>query len=482
MPRTKAKPSALTAPRWAQARVRRFIVERGLVRPGERVLVAVSGGPDSTCLLLTLASLRRSLRFTLDAAYFDHQLRGRRAAQREERSVRCLAEALGVVLHTGAGDVRDHARGTRLSIEEAARELRYRFLAEVARDAGCPTVAVGHTSDDQAETVLLHILRGSGLTGLAGMQARASWPCAVDGAPRLMRPLLGLSREDTQRCCREAGITPLDDASNRSMAFTRNRIRRELLPALRTYNPRVDEALVRLAGAAEDDVHALETLAAKAIVGPPRGGELRLRRRTLAAWPDALQRHSVRAAVERLLGDKRGLGERHMQAVLRSARQTGSRLDLPRGLRVEVTRDAVVLRANVPAPRALPTRAVALQVPGSVRFGPWLLTAERLARRPRDVASGSRDTVVLDASALGERLSVRRRRSGDRFHPLGLGRPKKLQDFLVDAHVPRSERDAVPLVLGEQGIVWVVGQRPAEWAKVSASTRRFVRLRAERVP
>lgn len=471
--------TSLPALRSLRARVRRFIVEQQLLARGERVLVGVSGGADSTCLLLILASLRRSLSLQVHAAYFDHQLRGVRAAAREERAVRALAEALAVPLHTGSGDTRAWARRARRSLEEAARELRYRFLAQTARAAGCRVVAVGHTRDDQAETVLLHLVRGSGLRGLAAMAPSAPWPVA-DGtrAPRLVRPLLCLSREETERCCREAGLRPLRDPSNRSGAFLRNRIRRELLPLLRRYNPRIDEALARFAGAAAVDVEALEALAAGAVAGD-REGRVRLLRRRLAELPPALQRHAARLAFARARGDARGLGERHVAALLAASRgRTGSRLDLPGGLRAEVTREAIVLAlASVERPPPLPAGAVALPVPGAARIGCWQVRAELLARPPSDLSSAP-DEVLLDADACGDRLWLRRRRPGDRFQPLGLRRPKKLQDFLVDAHVPRTQRDALPLLCGERGIAWVVGQRPAEWAKVTARTRRALRVRA----
>jgi tRNA(Ile)-lysidine synthase len=447
------------------------------------VLVGISGGPDSACLLLTLAALRPSLVFRLDAAYFDHRLRGPRAAAREERFVRSLTEALAVPLHCGAGDVRAHARAHRRSLEEAARELRYRFLAEAAGQAGCHAVAVGHTRDDQAETLLLHLLRGSGLRGLAAMAPSTSWPLAGDDeSPRLVRPLLTLSRQDTEGCCREAGLLPLRDPSNRSRSYLRNRIRRELLPLLRRYNPRIDDALVRLAGAAAADIDLLEGLAAEALAGEPsETGVVRLARRSLAALPPALQHHAVRLAVARLLGDARGLADRHLRSLLRASEgPTGARLDLARGLRVEVEREAIVLSTAPPRQvEALPEGEVTLPTPGSARFGPWRFQAALLRRPPPDLSSsGDPCLALLDADACGRRLWLRRRRRGDRFHPLGLPEPKKLQDFFVDAHVPRALRDSVPLVCGDRGIAWVVGQRPAEWAKVTAATRRVLRLRA----
>ena len=470
-----------TPSRSVRARVRHFIRERELLRPGDRILVGVSGGPDSTCLLLTLAALRASLRIELHAAYFDHQLRGVRAAAREQRFLRSLTQALGVPLHRGAGDVRAHVR--RRSPEEAARELRYRFLAQTARDDGCGVVVVGHTRDDQAETVLLHLLRGSGLRGLAGMAPSAPWPVETGAAPpRLVRPLLALSRGDTERCCREAGVTPIVDPSNRSRAFLRNRVRHELLPQLRRYNPRIDDALARLADTVTADVELLEGLAAGALAQEPaQPGVERLERRRLAALPASLQRHAVRLAVARLLGEARGLADRHVRAVLRAnAGPTGTRLDLPRGVRVEVTRDAVVLTTlSSTGATPLPEGERTLPVPGSARFGRWRFQAEILKQAPPDLSAAcGPHTAMLDAQACGERLHVRRRRRGDRFHPLGMKQPKKLQDFFVDAHVPRAERDAVPLVCGERGIAWVVGQRPAEWAKVTPATRSVLLLQA----
>jgi tRNA(Ile)-lysidine synthase len=464
------------------ARVRRFIREGALIRPGDRVLAGVSGGPDSTCLLLTLAALRRSLGFELHVAHFDHQLRGRRAAEREQRFVRSLCQALAAPLVGGAGDVRAHARDHHLSIEEAARELRYRFLAQAARDAGCAIAAVGHTRDDQAETVLLHILRGSGLRGLAAMAAASAWPAGRGpNTPRLVRPLLALSRDDTEACCRATGLEPVRDPSNRSQAHLRNRIRNGLLPMLRDYNPRIEDALVRLAGAASSDIETLESLAAEALAGEPaRDGAVRLDRKRLAALPEALRRHAVRLAVARLLGDARNLSDRHVKAVLRAAEgPTGARLDLARGLSVEVRRATVIISTEQEAPQPLPANEAALPVPGSVSFGPWRVEAKLLRRAPGRLPDDAL-TAYLDADACGASLSIRKRHPGDRFQPLGLQGAKKLQDFLVDAHVARSERDAVPLVCTERGVAWVVGLRPAEWAKLTPNTRRVLRLRATR--
>lgn len=475
---------SLRPPRSVLAQVRRCLREHSLLQPGVGLLAAVSGGPDSTCLLLALAALRQTLRFDLSVAYLDH---GLRSAGREAKAVRSLADALDVPFFGGASDVRKHARAERLSIEEAARELRYRFLAEAAERAGCGTVAVGHTRDDQVETVLLHLLRGSGLRGLAAMARSSPWPVPIAGkSPRLVRPLLGLSRTETEACCEATGVDPVEDPTNRSLAHLRNRIRLELLPVLREYNPRVDEALVRLADAAAGDIELLERMAAEAALEDPGAepGVVRLDRKALLALPDALQRHAVRHAVARVAGDGRRLSERNVRSLLGASEgPTGSSLDFPRGVHVEVQRRIVVLSTGrPPPPTPLPAEGIALAVPGSTRFGPWHVEASLLSRRPRDLSSGGTCSALLDFDACGAQLQLRRRHPGDRFHPLGLAAPKKLQDFFVDAHVPRSERDAVPLLCSERGIAWVAGQRPAEWAKVTPSTQRVLRVRARRTP
>ena len=459
--------------------------ERSLVEAGQRVLVGLSGGADSTALLLVLARLADRLGIEVCAAYFDHRLRGRSAGERERKYASTLTKELGVALSAGAGDVRDHARAARLSLEEAARELRYRFLAQAAREARCPLVAVGHTADDQAETVLMHILRGSGLAGLGGMTPHALWPVKVEReAPVLVRPLLEVGRVEASEYCRERGDRRLEDPTNRSLAPLRNRIRRELLPALRRYNPRVDAALRRLASAAAADQEVIDGLATAVLAEArsTREGEVRLSRRGLEELPHILRLHALRLAARRLVGDTRDLGEEHLRAMAEaSSKRVGTRLDLPHGLRLSVDYDEVVLAVGpvVEPTCSLPETPVALSVPGATRVGPWTFETEVAPRSAATIAADAGEA-VLDFAAAGGELSVRRRRAGDRFQPLGLAVEKKLQDFFVDAKVPRSERDHVPLVCARDGIVWVVGHRIAEWAKVRDGRRRLLRIRAHR--
>ncbi len=442
-----------------QANVRRFLLDNAMLPPDGRIVVAVSGGADSTALLLILARLAKTLRLTLHVAHFDHGLRGEDAAQHDEASVRELARSLCLPLRVGHGDVRATARRDGLSLEDAARRERYAFLARVATETGASAVATGHTASDQAETVLLHLVRGSGLAGLAGMSAKTAWPFAGHEDLSLIRPLLRLSRDDTLAYCDAACMRPLDDKTNASPDYRRNRVRNEVLPLLRELNPRIDDALVRLAGAAAEDEAYIDASASRALKATD--GTFELPRELLAGWETSPRRHALRLALQRLGGDVQDFSERHLVALERLVidGKTGDRLDLPRHVSAELTRSSLLLRLGEDTRAALPEAPVALLVPGEARFGPLILAVST------DQPAIDCSWVEVDAEAVAGGLRVRRRRPGDRFQPLGMREEKKLQDFLVDAHIARARRDTLPLFESSRGIAWVGGLRIAEWAQ-----------------
>ena len=455
-----------------------LIGARGVLRQGERVLVAVSGGPDSTALLLILSRLKGELGLGLTAGHFDHMLRSRAEAGDDARFVKALASSLGIPVVTGRGDVRRRARREGESIEDAARRLRYRFLAGGARRGGATAVAVGHTLDDRAETVLLHVLRGSGLDGLAAMPARAPWPFGK--GPEIVRPLLELRRADTERYCRESGVRPRQDPTNDVLIASRNRVRHELLPVLRRLNPRAEEALARLAEAARRDVDYLDAVAGglwNQLARIDRDG-VAFERPALGSLHPALTARLLRRAVGMLLGSPADLEAVHLERMLASLQKRRDRVSLPHGLTaVTDSRRVGVYRGGGPRPRRVP--AVELAVPGSVQAGGWTMTAKLAPAAAFSGTAGPLES-FLDADAITGRLRVRARRPGDRLRPLGLGGQKKVQDILVDAKVPAEDRDDVPVVCDGAGVVWVAGHCIDERAAVGRATRRVVHLRATR--
>lgn len=464
--------------RLLERRVSDFILEREVLRPGERALMAVSGGPDSTALLVIAARLRQSLGLDLAAAHFDHMLRSKAEAQEDEAYVRRLADCLGLPLTCGRGDVAAKARRARLSLEDAARRLRYRFLAQTAHQIGASVVLLGHTLDDQAETVVLHILRGSGLDGLAAMRPRSPWPFAR--GPEAARPLLCLRRSDTQRYCLELGLAPRQDPTNELLAPWRNRVRHEVIPTLRRFNPQVETALARLAEAAALDTARLEAEAAEIWpqVAHTQKGSVVLQAAQMVHLDPAVRFRILRRAFQRAAGRTTDLEAAHVEAMLSLLRCGRGKASLPWGVMASLAAGQLTLSRGAVC-RAKPLPHTTLAVPGATEAGPWHVET-RILRTPVDVLSGGRWVAHLDATAVHGPLFVRARRPGDRLRPLGLHGEKKVQDILVDDKVPAEERDTVPLLCDSQGVLWVVGHRLDQRVAVNTNSDKVIEVRFQR--
>lgn len=425
-------------------------------------MVGVSGGPDSVALLAALASLQDG-RWRLGAAHVNHELRGAESKE-DARFVARLAKSFDVPCFVVEGRV-----GPGGNLEERARERRYARLTEIARREGFNILATAHTADDQAETVLLRLLRGAGTAGLSGIA-----PQRADG---ILRPLLGCTRAEVLAFLRRRGLRYRNDRTNRSLRFTRNRIRRSLLPRLaREFNARIREALARTADLLREDEAYLEEAARRAAKRLTRGERLDGRR--FGGLAAALQRRVVRRWLAERRGDLRAVGADHVERVrsLAASGSEGSRISLPGGI-VSKSRGLLIwgeeARVEMGFRRTL--------VPGAiVEIAGWRIRCRSTrAATPRRKPSPWR--AVFDAEALGDlRFGVRSPLPGDRIRPMGLGGSKKLQDVFVDAKVPRSERAGWPIVHGDDTILWVPGLVRAESGRVTSRTRRIVVIEARR--
>ncbi len=454
------------------------------------LVVGVSGGPDSTALLYCLYRLRKAWGLQLHVAHLNHDFRGEEAdADAEFVTTLALELDLPVTVEKRDPIAYQQERGIS-SFEQGARELRYAFLAKVATGIGATAVAVAHTADDLAETVLLHILRGAGLHGLRGMTELAPWPWPVNlPQPQLLRPLLEATKAETVAYCNSLGRSFRVDTGNALPRFTRNRVRQSLLPLLaEEYNPRIQESLVRLAHTASLELDFLETEAdaiwPQVLVDPEEGdaGSISLHRQALSQLHPALRRMVLRRAYTLVAGDARRLRESHLRAMADAAgrRSSGQTLQLPGGWRLHVTYDYLRLSKNpvldCPYPPLTGEYPVSLpQSPGEVavtRLEGWEISIQIVTTPgPEQIAQAPPLAAYLgpgafDPEALGRGLRIRSRQPGDRFQPLGMTHQKKLQDFFTDTRIPESWRDRVPLLVTARGIAWVVGHRIAEWARV----------------
>ena len=459
-----------------EARVLAALERQGYAGTGSLLVVAVSGGPDSVALLHALLSLSVTTNLRLHVAHLNHNFRGEEAEE-DARFVANLAQEQGLPATVEKADPVAYQRDTGISsFEEAARELRYGFLSHVAAEDKPAAVALGHNADDQAETVIMHIIRGSGLHGLKGMEELSTWR-SRDHASQvaLFRPLLQVSKAETADYCRRRGIPFREDTGNLLSRFTRNRVRHQLLPELRSYNPRIGDALVRLANLASLEVDYLDTEVSRlwpSVAGLEQDW-LTLDSNLLASLHPLIVRLVLRRAYEHVAGDTRRLQEIHLGDMARFLTLPAGRvLDLPSGLRLHSGYGRLLLGRGPDIPCPLPAleeeHLMTLPPPGAevtIHIPGWEVTA---AQRATSTGPTTKDPFIarLDPEAVGAGpLIIRTRRPGDRFQPSGMQSSKKLQDFFVDQKVPRSWRDRVPLIIAERGIAWVVGHRVAEWAR-----------------
>ena len=446
------------------------------------IIAGVSGGPDSLCLMNTL----RQAGYKVIVAHFNHKLRPDSDA--DANTVEQTAGRLNLKWVIGKDNVREFADAQRMSIEEAARMMRYRFLMQQARKFNAQAVAVGHTADDQVETVLMHFLRGAGLTGLKGMTHRTIIH-AFDPEIPVVRPLLDVWREETIVYCAANGLRPRHDPSNASLDFFRNRLRHLLIPSLESYNPRFREAVWRASRSLAGDHELVSQMldeAWKDVVAQESRDFVAFDLGALAVQRLGLQRNLIRRAMERLHPDSLDAGFATLERATNfiSDPERPARLDLTKGLHLLRESSFIYVVAGhitLPVERwpQLPEESlvIPLQIPDQVELsGGWKLNCERwnIPSLAMEEARANEDPfqVWLDAQDLSDSLELRARQDGDRFEPLGMdGHETKLSDFFINVKLPQRARDRWPLLCMGEKVVWVPGYRPAHPFRLTESTR-----------
>lgn len=466
--------------------LRRALHRAGFNR-GATLVVACSGGPDSTALLHALVALRPGLNLQLHVAHLNHDFRGQEAED-DARFVGCMAKRLGLSSTIDEADPMAYQRERGISsFEEAAREVRYRFLTNLAHTINADAIALGHTADDQAETILMHLIRGAGLPGLRGMQELTPWRDSPKGRTAILyRPLLEATRHETRTYCLELNIPFREDSTNSSLRFTRNRVRHKLMPALKKYNPRVGEALIRTGRAASESLNFLDEQlnALWPELFSKEGKKISLDATALKDLHPYLLGMALRRAYAEARGSLRRLSESHVKSMLAlSQGPVGKNIHLPGGLAMRSTRDSLIIGPIEQMESSAPTPEFKfpLKVPGETLIPGWRITVEP-APPTLDPKTLESTAALFDADRMGTSLVVRNGRPGDYIQPLGMTGRKKLKDLLIDLKVPRELRPTTPLLVSEMGVLWVFPYRTSELAKVNETTRQRLLIRWKPAP
>jgi tRNA(Ile)-lysidine synthase len=527
---------ASNSSRQFQQKVLGTIRNHHLIGQGEAVVVGVSGGPDSVCLLHVLRAISDVLDIRVHAIHINHMLRAEEA-DTDEAYVKELCRELDVPLSIERVNIAEMAEKAGISLEEAGREARYREFAAYAAEVGASGIAVAHNRNDQAETVMMHIIRGSGTAGLAGMEFRR-------GA--VIRPLLDISRKEIEQYCRAAGLHPRIDSSNLKSDFTRNRVRLELFPYINErFGTDIVESLCRLSGHAADDSSYLEQCAAElylscidpkgdaagdagsvhpagsSTTGGTDGGGMRgdpsgtgicagstgatqnigcdampeetgkrvgLSLKKLKDLPPAMLVRVLKRAVCEVMGNASGIGSVHYETLagLISNGRTGRKAELPKGMRAAVSYGRLELFAGKRlAAKPADSFDISLAVPGTT-FVPELQASVSAFLETVENVDNGRDlgynalVQFFDYDRLRMGINIRNRQDGDVFKPFRSNGTKKLKEFFIDRKIPREQRDAIPLVCAGSEVVWVIGYKISDKFKVTENTKSVLKMEYNR--
>lgn len=453
------------------SRVHTTIHERDLLIPGDSVLVALSGGPDSVALLHLVWRLRRKMNLSLHAVYINHQIR-KQAALEEEKFCEALCDRLKVPLTIAREDIPARAKREKKGLEETARDFRYTTFTRLARELSCTRVALGHHVDDRVETIILRLMRGTGRTGLLGIPVKRG---------RYVRPLYDLSKSEILAYLKRQELKYCVDRSNEKNSFSRNFVRNRLLPLLRhRLNPSVDRALLGLAETLGEEEAFLASVAEGAFrscVSETPGGKLALDLSILGGYPLWLRRRLLRRCVQALSADGLPPDKGVVDRLERLISEKGGRVSVPGRLEAAIVDSNLLLRRKM---RVVFERSLKIGQPCDLHPLRLLIKC-RIAKKPAQIPSRRGSNIVLvDAESVRLPLIVRSVRTGDRFGPLGLDGSKKVGDYLTDRKVPPLLRDEIPAVCDQDGIIWLVGREIADRVKVTERTKKVLKL--ESVP
>jgi len=451
-------------------KIKETILREELIQIGDKVIIGISGGPDSVCLLHVLASLKDEYQLTIYGAHLNHNFRGIES-QLDAHYVSQLCENLNILCFIKSVDVAQFASANGLTFEEAGRKVRYEFFEEVSEKVGANKVAVAHNLNDQAETILMRFLRGTGMEGLTAIHYSRG---------KIIRPLLNIVREDIEEYCLLHKLSPRIDKTNLEPIYHRNKVRLELIPYLKeNYNPNIIDTLARTAEILKKDNAFIEEKAKEAYKGlkvREKENRIELSIKGINELHQALKARVLRLASEELVGKKDVLEYKHITSIfeLLENGQTAKKRSLPMGIIVKTSYEKLIITLDDSDYDKDYIYELQINQRGYIEETKNEIIVKLFDKQEIEDISRDKYVKYFDYDKINNRLNVRNRRDGDRFWPLGLTGSKKLKDFFIDLKIDRDERDLIPLLCDGDQIMWVVGYRMSEAYKVSNETTRVL--------
>ncbi|RKD33883.1 tRNA lysidine(34) synthetase TilS [Thermohalobacter berrensis] len=442
-----------------------------LIEKGDNVLVGVSGGPDSMALLYILYEIRDYINFNLYVAHVNHGVRGKEA-DRDEEFVKKVCSKLDIPFYSKKVDMEEFAKKNRLSQEEAGRKIRYSFFREIIKKLGKGKIAVAHNKNDQAETLLMRFIRGTGIDGLKGMDY-------INGD--IIRPLLDVERKEIESFLENSGIKARIDKTNLKPIYKRNKIRLELIPYIReNFNENIINTLFRTSTIMKVESDFLENYSKKIqneVLKNKGKNEVSIDRDKFLEQHIAIKNRILRNCIENIKGNLKGIEEKHISDMITLIKEgsTGKRIDLPNNLIIRISYDTIIIEKKKKSNKKKELYYT-VKINGITEvedFG-FEISTKVLHKDDFKMESKNKFIKYFDYDKIKDNLYIRNRKPGDIFKPLGMRGRKKLKDFFIDEKIPREKRDLIPLLVDKENILWVIGYRISEQYKITNKTKRIL--------
>ena len=450
------------------------IISKNLIESGDTILGAISGGPDSMAMLNCLVLLKKDLKFKLLIAHVNHGVRGE-YAKRDQEFVRMVAKDYNIPYFTKNVDMVAYGKELGISSEEAGRILRYGFFRKILSDYGGGKIAVAHNKNDQAETILHRIIRGTGLDGLKSMEF-------IKGD--IIRPLLNISRKEIEDYIEQKRIKFVVDHTNLETDYTRNKIRLELLPYIKeNFNPNIIDSLYRLTRIATGEIQIIEEITTEKynlIVKSATENSIIFNGAIFKLESEAIRKRLIRKAIENISGNLHGIEEIHINDIIKPFQdaKTGKNIDISKGLRARVSYSDFIIELRNNTNSKLEAKKIEIGENVLEEFA-IIISLELISADEIDFNNA--DIKYIDYDKVSGELCIRRRKSGDKFSPLGLGGSKKLKDYMIDKKIPQDKRNSIPILCDNSGIIWVIGYGLSDKYKITEETKQTLRIKLKKI-